>query len=186
MHLGVERPVRDVEAVHGVDERCFAPAVLARAICCATSGECRRGRACLSILKGSTPVRPDRRLDLVVVHERRRAAELAILADALGVEHHHRLAALALHAASRGLPSALVIGQFAQRRHQIELNHLAGLSIELVRRFRSAEGADQLLLGGVPLGLRAAGRARMLVECGDLGRHVERSTGICACVYWVM
>jgi hypothetical protein len=66
-------------------------------------------------LEGQQAERPDGRADLLVVHERRRAAELAVLAHPLGFEHHHSPAALALHAAARGLPAALAVRQIAER-----------------------------------------------------------------------
>ena len=71
-------------------------------------------------------LRPDRRLDLLVVDERRRAAELAALPDALGIEDRDRLAALALDGALLGLPAAQLVGHLAQRAHEIELLDLPG------------------------------------------------------------
>ena len=70
-------------------------------------------------------LRADRRPDLLVVHERRRAAELAVLADPRRIEHHDRTTGLALDAAPLGLPAALLVGQLAQRLDQIELDDLA-------------------------------------------------------------
>ena len=76
--------------------------------------------------EGQHALRADRRLDRLVVHQRRGAAELAVLADARRLEHHHRAAAGALDAAAFGVPAALVFRQLAQRRGEVQLLHQAG------------------------------------------------------------
>src|SRR5690606_13540059 len=103
-------------------------------------------------VEGQQALRTDRRLDLVVAHERRRAAELAVLPDRRRVVDHHRLAAAALHAARRRLPAAQVVGQLTQRRDEIDLLDGAGAGIERVRRLGPAERADQALTRSIPLG----------------------------------
>ena len=115
-----------------------------------------------SISKRQDALRTDGRSDLLVVHERGRAAELAVLSDARRIEHHHGAARLALDAATLRLPAAFLLGQLAQRLHQIELDDLPLLAIDLVRRLGSAERAHELLRGRIPLRLRTAGGALVL------------------------
>ncbi len=115
----------------------------------ATSARMSVAHAVAVDLERQHALRADRRLDLLVGDERRRAAELAVLPHARGLEHHHRVAALALHAAALGLPAALVVGQLAQRRDEVELPPtLPVVAIEPVRRLGAAERAHELLLGG--------------------------------------
>ena len=170
MHLRVECPVRDVEAFDRVDEgrECQFP---------------RRKPAALppppNIVAHATGVyskrqdalRTDRRSDLLVVDESRRAAELAVLPDSRWIEHHHGAARLALDAATLRLPAAVFLGQVAKRLHQIELDDLALLAIDLIGRLGPAERAHKLLRCGIPLRLGTAGGALVFLECCDLSRQ---------------
>src|SRR5207244_4382329 len=108
-------------------------------------------------------LRPNRGLDLLVVHDFRRAAELAALADALRIEDRHGFAAPALHRAPLGLPAAELVRHLAQRAHEIQLFDRAG-RIDLVGRLGAAERADELLLTWVPFGLCPARRARVFFD----------------------
>jgi hypothetical protein len=74
----------------------------------------------------------------------------------LRIEHRNRLTALALDVTLFGLPATLVIGDAAQRGHKIVLDNPAGAGVELRRRGRAAERADQRLLGRIPDRLRSA------------------------------
>src|SRR5688572_15104251 len=112
-------------------------------------------------------VRADGRLDLRVLDERWRAAELAGLSHPCEIEDHHRPARLALHAPPRYLPPALVLGQRPQGCDEIELDDLPGVTVDAIRRFGAAERTAQLLRCRVPLRLRAAGRAGVLLESGN-------------------
>ena len=167
VHLGVEGPVGDVEALDGVDEcrppqpsrrQPLAPPPLADALAHGAGINAERQHA------GGA----DGRLDLLIGHERRRAAELAVLPHARRIEHHHRLAALALHAVAFRLPAARLVGQFAQRPREVLFGDFPRGPIDLIRRLGATERAHELLLRRVPLGLRAAGRALVLVDREDL------------------
>src|SRR6185436_10570694 len=105
---------------------------------------------------------PDRRLDFRVVDERRRSAEVAVLADPLRIEHADRLAALALNGPLLDLPAARRIGQLAQRLGQVVLDDRPRRRIDGEGRRRTAERADEELLRRIPFRLRTAGGARML------------------------
>ena len=100
-------------------------------------------------------LRADRRADLRVVEQRRRAAEVAVLADPRRVEDRHRLAALALDGALLIEPAAIGVGNLAQRRYEIVLDERAAV-VDRERSCGAAERADQQLPRRVPLGLRAA------------------------------
>ena len=100
-------------------------------------GACASRTCVLGDLEWQQALRADGRLDLLVVHQRRRPAEFAVLADPRRVVDHHRLAALALHAAPLGLPAPLLGREVAQRRDQVDLPDLARVPVSLVRRLRS-------------------------------------------------
>ena len=51
-----------------------------------------------------------------------------------------------------------------QAAGEIALGDLAEIAIDLVRRFSSAKRADEFLLGGIPLRLRAARRAGVFLK----------------------
>src|SRR2546430_641546 len=101
---------------------------------------------------------PERVLGLLVGDELRRATEVATLRLPLRIEHRNRLTALALDVTLFGLPATLVIGDPAQRSDQIVLDDPDGAGVELRRRSRAAERADQRLLGRIPDRLRSARR----------------------------
>ena len=171
MDLRVERPVRDVEALDRVDEgrdrqlprrEPPAPPPAPDVVANPAGIDSKRQHA----------LRADRRSDLLVVHQRGRSAELTVLAHARGIEHHDGATGLALDAASLGLPPALFFGQLAQRLDQIELDDLPVLAIDLIRRLGPAERADQLLRGRIPLRLRTARGALVLLEGCNLRDHL--------------
>ena len=127
-------------------------------------------------------LRPERGLRLLVRHELRRAAELAVLRLPLRVEHRDRVAARALDLALLGLPAAGVVGDAAQRADQVVLDDAAGRGVELRRRFGAAERADELLLCRIPVRLAAACGARELPDrggfapCGRVSASGSRTT----------
>src|SRR6185295_8460079 len=100
---------------------------------------------------------------LLVGHQLRGAAEFAALRLTRGVEDRYRLAALAFDVAFLDLPAALGVAQAPQRAHEIVLDDLSAVGVELGRRDRAAERADQRLPCGVPHRLRAAGRTGKLL-----------------------
>ena len=114
---------------------------------------------------------PDRSLDFLVVDERGRSAEAAVLADAPGLEHAHGLAAAALHGARAWPPLPQTFGHLAQRPHQVDLLDCTGRRVRLVRRLGAAERAHEALPCRVPLRLRTAGGAGMLLDRGDVGHR---------------
>ena len=166
----VERPVRNVETTNRVHER--RPGEFSRCeplaappapdvVTDATGVDTKRQKSGWA----------DRRLDLLVVNERRRTAELTVLAHTGRVEDHHRAATLTFDGTTLYLPSAHLVGQLAQGCHEIQFDHLAGLAVDPIRRLRAAERTDQLLLGWAPFGLRATGRAGMFLERRNLRGH---------------
>ena len=172
--LRVERPVRNVDAVHAVDERA-ALQLAGREPLARVPPPDLLADARVRHDERQQALRPDGRLDFLIVDERRRAAEVAVLADALGVEDRDGLAALALDGALLGLPAAVLVGNLAQRLGEIELFDHAGRGVDGERRRRAAERADEQLLCRVPLRLRAARRARILVESADVGHSWKLS-----------
>ena len=168
--LRVEGPVRDVDAADPIDQRATLERArrepLARVPAANLLAHLRFGN-----LERQETLRPDWRLDLLVVDQCRRAAEVAVLPDALGIEDGDRLAALALHRAPLGEPPAGFVGQLAKGLGQIVLDQRAGGGINGKRRRRSAERADEELFRWIPHRLRATRRARMLVESRDVGHR---------------
>ena len=101
----VERPVRNVHPMHAIDQRLpfqpvgrqpFARVPAANLLADVTFGDLERQEA----------LRAYRRLDLLIVDERRRSAEVAVLPDTRRIEHGDRLATLALHRPLLGQPAA--------------------------------------------------------------------------------
>src|SRR5262245_2074680 len=107
--LRVERPVRNVDAVHAIDEGASLERTRREPLARVPAANLL---AYLGFrdLEGQQALRSDGRLDFLVVDERRRAAELAVLADALGIEDRDSLAALTLDRAPLGGPSTLLRG----------------------------------------------------------------------------
>src|SRR5205807_1570149 len=138
----VEGPVWQVDAFHRVGQRATLQGVR-REPQLAVPRANPVARLVLRDLERQQAFRSERVLALRVRYELRRAAELAALCLALGVKHRDRLTALALHIALLDLPAARAIAEAAKRRHQVVLDDLAGVRVELRRRHRAAEGADQ-------------------------------------------
>src|SRR3954468_19870093 len=161
-HLRVEGPVGNVDALDGIDERARLQAARREPLALVPTADLLAHRR-FGEAERQQALGPDRRLDLLVIDQRRRAAELAALPDAIGVEHRHRLAALALDGALLRHPAALIVGHLAQRAHEIQLLDLPGLG-DLVGGLGAAERAHEFLLTRVPLRLRAARRTGILVK----------------------
>jgi hypothetical protein len=96
-------------------------------------------------LEGEQALRTDRRLDFLIIDERWRAAEIAVLRDTLGIEDGHCLAALALHGAFRRVPPSSFVGQLAKRLRQVELDDRAGCRVDAKRGRRAAKGTNEKL-----------------------------------------
>ena len=111
--------------------------------------------ACLRLrdLQRQQRLRPERLLDLFVRNERGRSAELAAFADLLWIEDRNRLAALTPDRHLVGLPATRRVGNAAKGLRQIVLDdHGVGADrLQLRRRLRPAERADERLFGGVPV-----------------------------------
>src|SRR5262249_59557522 len=163
--LRVERPVRNVNPLDRIDERSHLQRARGQPLALVPAVDLIAD-VVLSDLERQQALRTDRCLDFLVIDELWRAAELAALPDAVGIEHRDGLAALTLYRPLLGLPPALFVGNLAQRLDEIEFLDFARRR-DLVRRFRPAERAHEFLLARIPLGLRAAGRTRMLVERAD-------------------
>ena len=168
--LRVERPVRNVDALDGVDQRAGLQTSRRQPLALVPAADLLADGG-LGDLERQQALRPDRRLDLLVVDELRRSAELAALPDALRIEDRDRLAAPALHRAPLGLPAAQIVRHLAQRAHQVQLQDLSGRA-DVVGGLGAAERAHELLLAGIPLGLCPARRARVLLERD--GSHLLR------------
>jgi hypothetical protein len=168
----VERPVRNVEAAHRVHERRPREASRREPLAAPPAPDVVAD-AIVVYAKRQDAGWADRRLDLVVVHERGRAAEFTVLTYACRVEHHHCAAALTFDAAALRLPPAHFLGQLAQRPHEIQFHDQTCLAVDPIWRLRAAERTDELLPGRAPFGLCAAGRAGMFLERGNLCGHRE-------------
>ena len=134
----------------------------------------------LGDLERQQRLRTKRILDLLVRHERRRAAEVAAAADLFGVEDRNRLAALA---ADRGLlacqPRA-ESGMPRERRGEIVLDDdgVGAARLQRRRRLGAAERTDERLLGRIPVRLGAArGTVELLAGGGDLFGRTPGSGG---------
>ena len=169
VRLRVEGPVGHVQTVQLIDQRLVLervrrePAAFVPLLHLVANVALRRPER-------QQALGPDRRLQLLVIHERRRAAELAVPADLLRGEDHDGFAALALHAAAVRVPPAAFLGELPQHRHQVEFRDRAFLLVPVVRRLGAAEGTHEQLLRGIPLGLRAAGGAGVFVARRDCRR----------------
>ena len=165
--MRVEGPVGNVDAVHAIDER-PPPERVRRQPLRAVPPADLLAHLDVGDLERQQALRPDRRLDLIVGHQRRRAAEVAVLPDALGIEDRHCLAALTLHRPLLHHPAAVFIRDVAKRRREIELPDLTG-RVDGERGDGPAESTDQRLSGRIPFGLRAAGGTGIFMESGDVG-----------------
>ena len=163
--LRVERPVRQVDALHRVGQRALLERIRREPQLAVPLPDAIARRA-LAHHERQHALGAERGLGFLVRHELRRAAELAVLRLPLRIEHRDRVAALAAHLALVGLPAARVVGEAAQRGGEVVLGDRAGEFVELGRRLGAAERADQLLLGGIPVGFAAARRARELPDRG--------------------
>jgi hypothetical protein len=170
MDLRVERPVRNVKALDRVDEGRDRQLPWRKPPAPPPSTDVVANAAGIDS-KWQHTLRADRRSDFLVVHQRGRSAELTVLPHASGIEDHDRATRLTLNAAARGLPPSLFFGKLAQRLHQIELDDVPVLTIDLIRRLGAAERAEQLLRGRIPLRLSTARRALVLFECENLTRQ---------------
>src|SRR5262245_15695934 len=99
MRARVERPVRDVETLDGVDERRPREAAGREPLAAPPAADVVAHAIAIDA-KRQHAFGANRRLDVFIGDERRRAAELAVLADARRAVDHDRPAALALHAAA--------------------------------------------------------------------------------------
>ena len=122
--LRVERPVRQVDALHGVGERAPLERV-GREPQLAVPLPDAVARRRLADHERQHALGTERGLGFLVRNELRRTAELAVLRLARGIEHRDRVAALALHLALVGLPAARLVADAAQRRDEIVLDDLA-------------------------------------------------------------
>ena len=150
----VEGPVRDIDAVDAVDERAPLQVVRRQPLRPEPSPDLL-AHFPLVHLEGKHSLGADRRADFRVVEQRRRAAEVAVLADPRRVEHRHRFAALALDRALLIQPAAIGVGNLPQRGDQIVLDQRAAV-VDGERSCGAAERAHQQLARRVPLGLGAA------------------------------
>ena len=103
VHARIEGPVGDVEAIHRVHERAALQRARRKPLARIPAADVLADLA-LGDLEREQALGTDRCLDLLVVHQGRRPAELAVLADARRLEDAHRLAAAALHGAGAGAP----------------------------------------------------------------------------------
>ena len=167
MHLRVKRPVRDVEALDRVDEGRERELSRREPSASPPAPDVVANPAGIDS-KRQHALRSDRRPDLLIPDKGGRAAELAVLPHSRRIEHHDGPTGLALDASPLGLPPAILVGQLTEGLDQIELDDLPLLAIDLIRRLRPAERADQLLRGRIPLRLRTARGALVLLEGCDL------------------
>ncbi len=106
------------------------------------------------------------RSGLFVGYERRRAAEVAALRDALWIEHRNRPAGLAFHRLLLGFPAAMVVVYVAKRRRQLVFLNWHARLRHLNRRDRAAKRTHESVFGWVPLRLASARRACIsLIGC---------------------
>jgi len=167
--LRVERPVRQVDAVHGVGQRGSLQPVRREPQPAVPRADAVARRA-FADPERQHAFRAERRLGFVVRHDLRRPAEVAVLRLPRRIEDRDRVAALALDLPPRRLPAAAVVADPAQRGDEIVLGDAAG-GVELRRRLGAAERADELLLGGAPVRLAAAGGTRELRQRRGFRRH---------------
>ena len=160
--LRVERPVRQIHALDRVGERAPLERVrrepqpaVPRSDAVARLPSLTRER--------QHALGPKRILGLLVRNELRRAAELARLRLARRIEHRDRLAALASHLALVGLPAARCRRGMPRSAATRSCSTIAPVAVELRRRFRAAERADQRLLRRIPYRLGAARRTGELL-----------------------
>jgi hypothetical protein len=158
----IEGPVRDVEAVDAIDQRASLEGVRRQPLAGVPLANLLADLF-LADLERQQALRPDRCLDLLVVDECGRTAELAVLADAFRIEHRNGLAALALDGPLLRHPAAVFVRQLAQRFREVELLDSARRRVDAERRRGPAERAHEKLLGRVPLGLGSARGARILL-----------------------
>ena len=160
--LRIECPVGKIHTLHGVGEGAALQRVR-REPQLSVPGADAIARLVLGNFERQHALRPERFLALLVGHELRRPAELAALCLPCRIEHGDRLTALAFDVTLLDLPAPRVVAEAPQRRHQVVLDDLAGVGVELRRRGGAAERAHQRLLGRIPYRFRAAGGARELL-----------------------
>jgi len=169
VHLRVECPIGNVKSLDDVGQR-GAPQLIGRepTICIPLANGVPHLR--LADFHRQHAFRAERFLDFLVRHQRARTAKIATLPNASRLKNRNGLATLAFDGNAVGLPAALGIGNPAQRRDKIVFDNALAAGrgqFNLARRHCAAEGADQRLLGGVPLRFAAAGRAgEFLLGCG--------------------
>ena len=171
VHVRIEGPVRQVDALDRVGER----APLQRVGCepeFPVPPANAVARLVFADLERQHALRPERILGLLVRDQLRRPAELAALCLSLRIQHRDRLAALAFHVALFRLPPALVVGDAAQRGDQVVFDDPTRRRVDLRRRRRAAERADQRLLGRIPDRFRAACRTGELVLREGFGHAI--------------
>src|SRR5262245_39675575 len=170
--LRVERPVRNIDAANLIDERAGLQLSRRKPLAGIPLPNLLANLA-LGDLERQETLRTDRRLDFLVINQRRRSAELAVLTDPFRIEHRDSLAALTLDGSFLGQPTTSFISKIAQRLREIVLDQRAGFLVQRERGGRAAERADQKLFRRVPFRLRPASGAGVLFESGDI-RHQWR------------
>ena len=165
--VSVERPVRQIDAVHCVRERLLAERVRREPLASVPRAD-QLARLRLRHLERQERLGPERIGDLLVGHELRGTTELAALADLAGVEHRHGLAALAADRGLRRLPPHRGLGNERERREEVVLGDdgIGGARLQRDGRLRAAKRTDERLPGGIPMRLGAAGRAVELLSSG--------------------
>ena len=166
--LGIEGPVRQVHAVQRVGQG-LAAQVVGRPEVRSVPLLHPIARAGCVHRKRQQALGPDDVTGFFERHQRRRPAEIAGLGLLRAREHADGLAVLALDRAPLPLPAARAGRNGLQRSDQIVFDDLAAL-LHFIGRLGAAEGADQRLLGRVPLRLAAAGGAGQLLLGGDFAQ----------------
>src|SRR5436305_13497475 len=155
LDVRIERPVGKVNALDGIRQRTPLEGARREPKPAVPRSDSIAGRA-LRDLEWKHALGAKGALGLVVRNELRRSAELAVLRLPSGIEDGDRVTALAAYLAPGRLPSALIVGDAAQRSDEVVLDDRA-TGGERHRRFGPAEWADHFLLRRIPDRLAAAG-----------------------------